>query len=168
MITKDRYNRVTWTCARLYRELESYGLCPNKSARIQFPKLHPSVLPHFVRGLIDADGSFYRKGSGNLSDLLAFCYACICEPFMYDLQATMAKYAGLAASVGVKSRMQKDTPNPVWFIKYSHGNATRLGHWIYGPSTENARGERKHAIWTAYKDRVMRCQTRSSQTQGIN
>ena len=75
MITKDRYNRVTWTCARLYRELESYGLCPNKSARIQIPKLHPSVLPHFVRGLIDADGSFYRKGSGNLSDLLAFCHA---------------------------------------------------------------------------------------------
>ena len=32
VIDADKYYRVTWTCARLYRELESYVLCPNKSA----------------------------------------------------------------------------------------------------------------------------------------
>ena len=149
------YSQVTWTCARLYRELESYGLCANKSDKLKFPQLHPSLLPHFVRGLIDSDGSFYRKGPGKLADLLAFCYACICEPFMSDLRNAMVEHAGVSASLHVKSRLQKDTPNTVWFIKYSHANATKLGRWVYGPSTEAMRGERKYARWYAAKDRLL-------------
>ncbi len=114
------------------------------------------MLPHFVRGLIDSDGSFYRKGPGKLSDLLAFCYACICGPFMQDLRDAMVQHAGVSQSLHVKSRLQRDTPNTVWFIKYSHANATKLGQLVYGPSTEAIRGERKHARWFAAKDRVLR------------
>ena len=156
VVTNGKYSRVTWTCARLYRELESYGLCPNKSAKLEFPKLDGDLLPHFVRGLIDSDGSFYRKGPGNLSHLLAFCYACICEPFMRDLRDVMVEHGGVSASLDVKSRIQKDTPNTVWFIKYSHANSTKFGQWVYGPSSEGNRGERKHATWSAYKDLVLR------------
>ena len=35
VVAAGKYYRVTWTCARLYRELESYGLCPNKSDKLQ-------------------------------------------------------------------------------------------------------------------------------------
>lgn len=49
---------VTISSARLYRELQAYGLGPKKSAMLQFPKLAADLLPHFVRGLIDSDGSF--------------------------------------------------------------------------------------------------------------
>lgn len=160
IIYGETYSQVTWTCARLYRELESYGLCPNKSAILQFPKLNPSMLPHFVRGLIDPDGSFYRKGPGKLSDLLAFCYACICGSFMQDLRDAMVRHAGVSQSLHVKSRLQRDTPNTVWFIKYSHANATKRGQWVYGPSTEAIRGERKYGRWYAAKDRILRPNSR--------
>ena len=154
-VLDNRYWRATWCCARLYRELESYGLCPNKSAVLEFPDLDAAALPHFVRGLLDSDGSFHRAGDGQLAHLLRFQYSCICGPFMQALRDVLVQYAGLSPSIKVRSRFQKDTPNEVFTLKYSHEDAVQLGRWLYADSTPETRGDRKHAIWDIAKEYVI-------------
>ena len=75
------------------------------------------------------------------------CAKCCTEQYKAD--------NGVSKSLHVNSRLQKDLPNAVWFIKYSYANATKLGQWVYGPSREAIRGERKYARWYAAKDRPL-------------
>ena len=146
---------VTLSSARLYRELQTYGLGPKKSAMLQFPKLAADLMPHFVRGLIDSDGSFYPAGKTRNSHLLRFDYACICEPFMHDLRDVLIQHGGVSPKRPVVGRQQTDTPNKVWKVKYSHADAVKIGHWAYAVSTDDIRCSRKFNKWNLAKDHVL-------------
>lgn len=42
--------------------LSKYGIIPNKTYSLQFPEwLEPSLLPHYIRGYLDGDGSICRQ-----------------------------------------------------------------------------------------------------------
>lgn len=44
---------------KMYDALEKYGLTPNKSLSVLFPKVPAKYLAHFVRGYFDGDGCVY-------------------------------------------------------------------------------------------------------------
>ena len=46
-------------------KLADYGMIPNKSLVLQFPKwLDKKLVPHFLRGYFDGDGSINKSGNG--------------------------------------------------------------------------------------------------------
>ena len=42
------------------RTLEKHGMTPNKSLTLSFPDISENLLPHFIRGVFDGDGSIYK------------------------------------------------------------------------------------------------------------
>ncbi len=50
------------TSNKLYDDLISLGLTPKKSLIIEFPKVPPEYMRHFIRGCWDGDGSVYISG----------------------------------------------------------------------------------------------------------
>ena len=51
---------------KIYNDLFGFGLYPNKSLTVNFPKIPKKYLGHFIRGYFDGDGCIYfekRKGS---------------------------------------------------------------------------------------------------------
>lgn len=54
---------------KICSDLIRLGVTPNKSKIIQFPKVPRKYLNHFIRGLIDGDGSLYtpRKKNGSVT-----------------------------------------------------------------------------------------------------
>lgn len=58
---KNQY-RLTMFSTHMCAELNNKGVVPNKSLIIAFPKwLDDSLIPHFIRGVYDGDGSIYRS-----------------------------------------------------------------------------------------------------------
>lgn len=46
----------------LGKQLEPWGIIPRKSKNFHLPRISNSLLPHYLRGWIDGDGSVYRYG----------------------------------------------------------------------------------------------------------
>lgn len=45
---------------KIVHDLSKYGIVPNKSLVIGFPNLPTSLIPDFIRGVFDGDGSIYK------------------------------------------------------------------------------------------------------------
>lgn len=129
------YNSIIW------QELvDNFGLINNKSAIMQFPKnISEELLPHFVRGLVDSDGSFYYS-----DNKLAFSYVSCSKNFVYDLKKVLQKYCGIN---DVKIYESKRDTNNLYGLKLCNKKDPKaIGRWIYKDS-ENNRGERKFSKW---------------------
>lgn len=58
---KNQYRLLVFN-AHMCKELENKGVIQNKSLKISFPNwLREDLVPHFVRGVYDGDGSVYRS-----------------------------------------------------------------------------------------------------------
>ncbi len=50
---------------KIYNDLLKFGLFPNKSLTVKFPKIPKKYIGHFIRGYFDGDGCiFFEKGIG--------------------------------------------------------------------------------------------------------
>lgn len=56
---KNQY-RLLMFSAHMCRVLEGYGMTPNKSLTLKFPKIDEQFMPDFIRGVFDGDGSIYN------------------------------------------------------------------------------------------------------------
>lgn len=52
------------TSEKMYQDLVNKGLTPNKSKTLEFPNIIPELIPHFIRGYFDGDGSVYNSKNG--------------------------------------------------------------------------------------------------------
>ncbi len=55
---KENTSTICITNRNWKTRLEKHGIVPNKTFKIQFPKLSKELYRHFIRGYIDGDGSF--------------------------------------------------------------------------------------------------------------
>lgn len=59
--------RYTVSCQNFVQSLKKHGLVPKKSLTLQFAKTIPNqLIKHYIRGLVDGDGSFYTDQSDRL------------------------------------------------------------------------------------------------------
>lgn len=56
---KNQYRLLLFS-AHMCRALASHGMTPNKSLTLEFPSLNKELMPHFIRGYFDGDGSVSR------------------------------------------------------------------------------------------------------------
>lgn len=65
-----KYCALTITSKKMYEDLLDKGLTPNKSKTLRFPNLNEELIPHFIRGYFDGDGSVYNSKNGVRFSLL--------------------------------------------------------------------------------------------------
>ena len=56
---KNQYRLLLFS-AHMCKTLEKHGMTPNKSLTLSFPDISENLLPHFIRGIFDGDGSIYK------------------------------------------------------------------------------------------------------------
>lgn len=114
----------------LVRVLAAYGIGPRKSLTVKFPEIPSNVLHHFVRGLIDGDGSVMHDKRGRNSLVLTICSGAL--DFLNGMKAAVPFKCG---------RPSRGTG--VWRIAWWGKSARGLRDWIYRESS-GVRLERKY------------------------
>lgn len=74
---KNQYRLLLFS-SRICDSLAKHGLVPNKSLILEFPEIRQDLLPHFIRGMFDGDGSVYRgkkctKFTLTITSTYSFC-----------------------------------------------------------------------------------------------
>jgi len=108
--------------------LKAWGLVPNKTEHGWFPDVPSDLLPHYVRGFFDGDGSIslMRRGPRQRLPVLAF----VCH-----LQAYLERLSQVFLEIGASPRRPfQDGRN--WRLRYtSRSDLSRIHRWLYTDST---------------------------------
>jgi hypothetical protein len=137
------YNSKIW-----HELVENFNLGPNKTYNMVFPKLENQFMPHFVRGLIDSDGSFYITKRPKRKDVLTFAFGSCSFDLVDNMLNLFINKAGTNVAAITKSKTKKGSN--FFTIKWRNKiDPVAIGHWIYQESN-NLRGDRKFSIWNKY------------------
>ena len=134
IIAKDGIASFRIYCKSMAKDLISHGCVPNKTFVIEMPELSKELLPHFVRGYFDGDGSMYKDISRNF---IGFNFTSGSEKMMQGLQAYLY-------SQGIYAYFRKETPNKLNFSEVHEqyrllitgmNNAFNFGQFLYNEAT---------------------------------
>jgi len=155
-LTKEvhkKYNKEI-NCLRindvqLANSLISLGCIPNKSLTIQFPNIPESLIPHFIRGFFDGDGTVgvYKNSSKANYYTLRSGFCSGSEQFLIDL----------AKHLPTKSKIVKlqDLDKNVYVLNFSVKDSLALFDYMYKDATIYL--NRKYDKFISFKQ--MRCST---------
>lgn len=78
----------------LYSHLVLNGLYPRKSYensnKLKLPNINNELLPHFIRGFFDADGSVYTRTKRKNLINIEFC--CVAKEFLLEIDSYLKSY----------------------------------------------------------------------------
>jgi hypothetical protein len=110
---------ISFCSIEMYRDIERLGGTPRKSRTIGFPDVPSELLPHFVRGVVDGDGTLSWNGDRPILQI----YSGSTE-FMHRLTQRVELATGIPKPV-----LQSNRDN--WTIKWSTIRAKCLAAWLY-------------------------------------
>jgi len=149
-ISKEQRARNCWRVAIcstwLLTELKDlFGIDHRKVTEMRFPQLSRDLYSHFVRGLIDSDGSWgiFQRANG---PVLSFTYSTVAENFAKDLKYVLDEELHISSKRKIysSSRLPYKT---LYQIKYDSSTAVRIGEWAYANSDTTMRCDRKYEFW---------------------
>lgn len=125
---KTKSYRLIVNSKKLCRRLMQLGVTPRKSLTIQFPQFIPKEhLPHFLRGVIDGDGSvnyFARKISPYFRIVVASGSKDFCEGLVDAIRQ----------NVGPVAKIKKKALN-TYIVEYSCYRGEKLADYIYSDAS---------------------------------
>jgi len=129
--------KITFCSKEMYQDILAHGGTPRKSKTIGFPYIPPELLPHFVRGIVDGDGTLSWNGDRPVLHIYSGS-----RQFLFDIAAAIEHATGMY------------TPNvnanrSLWYIKWSTIRAKNLASWLYFDNPGIAL-DRKRAIATKF------------------
>jgi hypothetical protein len=137
---------------------KKWGLCGDKMQCLKFPsgKIPKEYLNHFVRGLIDSDGSVYienRKRMGlRGNNPLRISFSSSVNDFTSDLNKVLTP-EGLPR-VSVSKSKKKDKYSKRIYTQYklswSGSSALKVANWLYKDSSPNNRGDKGYEVYQSY------------------
>ncbi len=145
--------------SHIWRELvDVFGLCNNKASTLKWPQLDNIMLPHFIRGLVDTDGSFFKDKTTKIPNLV-FTYGSCSKEIVEKLKHTLMIYCGVnCAKISVYNSPKRT--NPFYIIKWNNKkDAVVIGEWIYKNAV--CKCDRKFQTWKGIKD-IQITQTKDS------
>jgi hypothetical protein len=110
---------VTFCSKEMYRDLETIGGTPRKSRTIGFPDVPVGLLPHFVRGVVDGDGTL----AWNAEKPILHIYSGS-PRFLSVMASTIERATGIPAPNLIANRTTT-------YIKWSTVRAKCLAAWLY-------------------------------------
>jgi len=142
--TKIQYT-LYLSSRKIYNKLIQLGLKPNKSKIVRMLKIPKKYFFHFLRGVIDGDGSVYTQQDKYKNKTYTFLRVSIVSasiPFLKSLQKEINELSGL--------RLKNLTKNRTAFlVKYSTKESLKLLKLVYKDSI-NLRLERKYNKYMEY------------------
>lgn len=126
---------------RVYDDLVNLGLHPRKSLDIEFPKIPPEYLRHFIRGCWDGDGSVYyekRKGHYLMASFVSGSLKFI-EGVLVELER-----AGLPR----RTIHTREGKVPSYYFRYTGPQCVMLYHYLYDNVPPTQYLERKYNLFS--------------------
>lgn len=111
--------KVTFCSREMYGDLERLGGSPRKSRTIGFPDVPGELLPHFIRGIVDGDGTLAWNGDRPIVQVYSGS-----PPFVEGLITATERATGIPAPVPQANRDN-------WTVKWSTIRAKCLVAWLY-------------------------------------
>jgi hypothetical protein len=133
-----------------------YSLDHNKTYSMKFPAISAEMMPHFVRGLWDGDGSWYSHCQHREYEtrILDGAYTSSSKDFVVGLHAVLRSHVGIRKpSIRYSDRKKQIfgyNCNPYYSIELGHMDSCAVGEWMYRDSLDENRYSRKHLIWNQW------------------
>jgi len=121
---------LTYCSKEMYHDLLAHGGTPHKSRIIRLPSIPAELLPHFVRGFADGDGTL----SWNEGKPIFQIYSAS-QDFLLDLGSAIEQATGIPAPNIIANRL-------LWTIKWSTIRAKCLAAWLYIDNPGLAMGDK--------------------------
>ena len=137
IILQKGYPFLALHSVHLVNRLKELGVTPAKRLTAALPKVPENVLSHFIRGVIDGDGTIQLRG-----DYLRVIVNGASHVFMSGLRDILP-FRGSFFATGVKTRK-----HVLWRLVYSGIEAKKLCAWLYQDS-EGLRLSRKYEHYLA-------------------
>lgn len=119
-VMRDRNTfAITFCSKQMYQDLERLGGTPHKSRTIGFPPVPTDLLPHFVRGFVDGDGSLSWNGDRPVLHIYSAS-----PVFLQALRDAIEAVTGIPAPNLATNRL-------IWYLKWSTIRAKCLAAWLY-------------------------------------
>ena len=115
----SRCYEVTFCSKEMYQDIEAHGGTPRKSRTIGFPAVPTGLLPHFVRGVVDGDGTLAWNGDRPILQVYSGS-----PQFLNGLIAAVEQGTGIPAPTPQANREN-------WTVKWSTVRAKCLAVWLY-------------------------------------
>lgn len=111
--------KIIFCSKQMYRDIETLGGTPRKSRSIGFPAVPAELLPHFVRGVVDGDGTLSWNGDRPILQVYSGS-----PLFLNSLIASIERGTGIPAPKPQANRRN-------WTVKWSTVRAKCLAAWLY-------------------------------------
>lgn len=109
---------------KIFNDLLSLGLFPNKSLTMKFPKIPSSLLPHFVRGYFDGDGHVGVVKKGTAFKKVTTVFVSGSQDFLKSLASEMDKVLKLKINTIYKG-------DKCYRLAYSTNDSVKIFKYIY-------------------------------------
>ena len=130
--------RIVVQSTRMWSDLYSHGVAPNKTRSTWMPLLDYSVMPHLIRGVIDGDGTIYRHGETGQP-----CVRFVGSPF---LVSQIAMYLTMKIGVGYRNPSLVRGSDFLSYVDYSIGkDVLRILRYAYENAPISIKRKQKHA-----------------------
>jgi hypothetical protein len=110
---------VTFCSKEMYQDLQALGGTPRKSRTTGFPDVSIELLPHFVRGVVDGDGTLSWNGDRPILQIYSAS-----RQFLSDMATAIEQATGIPAPNLAANRMNA-------YIKWSTVRAKCLVVWLH-------------------------------------
>jgi len=114
---------ISFCSIEMYRDIERLGGTPRKSRTIGFPNVPADLLPHFVRDVVDGDGTLAWNGDRPIIQVYSGSHK-----FLYGLIDSIEQATGIPAPIPQANREN-------WTVKWSTLRAKCLAAWLYVNNT---------------------------------
>ena len=150
--TRGKSHKIAMSGVRLVEIFREYGITPNKSKTIQFPRLPKELISYFIKGVFEGDGSVsakktkVRRNSTYRGEALGeytingrASIASASEEFSNSIAVELSEVLGRTINVNYR--------NNIYVIEISaKSDLIKLGEWMYGDK-EMFGMERKRTIF---------------------
>jgi hypothetical protein len=124
---KTRSYRMMIASRVLAEKLVRIGVVPRKSLIVEFPQVPRTYLRHFIRGVVDGDGSVSYIDRPR-SPYFAIRIYSGSQRFLFGAEAA------IVAQTGISARVYLVHPGNAYVLDYTCSRAERLGTWLYEDS----------------------------------
>jgi len=111
--------KIIFCSKEMYQDILAHGGTPRKSRTIGCPYVPPDLLPHFVRGVMDGDGTLAWNGDRPIIQVYSGS-----PLFLNGFIAAVAQGTGIPAPIPQANRDN-------WTVKWSTIRAKCLAAWLY-------------------------------------
>ncbi len=143
--------RLVMTSAYLAHDLTALGCGERKTESANYPVLEDDLDRHFIRGVIDGDGSWVHLASG-----LVLLMVCGHDELIYGLFKTIEQHLGIRPQSLQYPGEWDDRIKMTSFcaVRYGQTDSIRIRDWLYADATiyGNRKYAKAHGKSTTYHD----------------